>query len=94
MIRPTLCARRAGADVLAHQIDAGSSILTRVRPALVDLSLAVLSIVPWQTLIRRGAVNGSQKRTEYYKDYSFSTGLFVQIHISLVEVLYIGNLPC
>lgn len=35
---------------MAHQVNAGSSILTWVRATLVDLPLAVLSFVPWQTL--------------------------------------------
>lgn len=47
---PTQSPWRTGADVMSHQVDAGASILTRMRLTLVDLDLAVLSSVAWHAL--------------------------------------------
>lgn len=44
------CSRRAGADVVANQINAGTSILTWMGAALVGLPLTVLSLIPWHTV--------------------------------------------
>lgn len=46
----TQCARGAGADVMSHQINASASVLARMRLALIDLYLAVLSSIAWHTL--------------------------------------------
>lgn len=40
----------AGADVMADQVDAGASVLTGVRLALIDLHLAILPHVAWHTI--------------------------------------------
>ena len=54
--RPTQCSRRAGADVVAHQINAGTAVLTGVRAALVYLRLADMSCKPWQALREHGTM--------------------------------------
>lgn len=46
----TQCARGAGTDVMSHKINASASILARMRLALIDLHLAVLSSIAWHTV--------------------------------------------
>lgn len=46
----TESARWAGADVMSQQINASASILARMRLALIDLDLAVMSSEARHTL--------------------------------------------
>lgn len=46
----TQSAGRARADVMSHQVDASASVLARMRLALVDFDLAVLSGVAGHAL--------------------------------------------
>lgn len=47
--------RWAGADVLAHQVDAAAPVLAGVRPALVYFGLAVVPLVSRHALCGRNA---------------------------------------
>lgn len=78
----TFGSRWARAVEVVHEVDAGSTVMTWVRMTLIDIVLAVHSLIPWFTL----------RQTERHTDRERKRALLPYIHLTTNSFCYIKSI--